>query len=60
MLIRTFVAKIINNDRKLLTDHEIIDRTAEQIESVITQVCEESFGFIRANGSQFSHLLSFI
>ena len=42
MLIRTFVAKIINNDRKLLTDHEIIDCTAEQIESVITQVCEES------------------
>ena len=36
---RTFVLKVINNDRKLLTDHETIDRIAEQIELVITQVC---------------------
>ena len=39
ILIRTFVLKVINNERKILTSHEIIDRIAEQIESVITQVC---------------------
>ena len=38
ILIRTFVLKVINNERKILTSHEIIDRIAEQIESVITQV----------------------
>ena len=42
MLIRTFDPKIMNNDRKCLTDHEIIDRVAEQTESVITQMCRES------------------
>ena len=40
MLIRTFVLKVINNESKILTSHEIIDRIAEQIESVITQVCK--------------------
>ena len=40
MLIRTFVLMVINNDRKSLTDHEIIDRIAEQIESAITQVLQ--------------------
>ena len=34
MLIRTSVLKVINNNRKIVTDHEIIDRIAEQIESV--------------------------
>ena len=38
LLIRTFVRKVINNEKKILTHHEIIDRTAEQTESVITQV----------------------
>ena len=38
LLIRTFVLKVINNGKKILTHHEIIDRTAEQTESVITQV----------------------
>ena len=42
MLIWTFVLKVINNDRKLLTDHEIVDCIAEQIESVISQVCKKS------------------
>ena len=37
-----FVLKVINNERKILTHQEIIDRTAEQIESVLTQVCKES------------------
>ena len=31
MLIRTFVLKVINNERKKLTHHEIIDRIAEQM-----------------------------
>ena len=38
MLIQTFVLKVINNERKILTHHEIIDCIAEKIESVITQV----------------------
>ena len=41
MLIPTFVLKILNNERKILTYHEIIDSIEEQIESVITQVCKE-------------------
>ena len=39
MLIRTFVLKVINNERKILTHQEIIDHIVEQIESVIFQVC---------------------
>ena len=35
MVIQTFVLKVINNIRKTLTDHEIIDCIAEKIESVI-------------------------
>ena len=41
MLIRTFVLKVINNERKILTNNEVIDCIAEQIESVVTQVCKE-------------------
>ena len=36
MLIQKFVLKVINNERKILIHYEIIDRIAEQIESVIT------------------------
>ena len=49
MLIRTFVLKVTNNDRKKLTNHEIIDPNAEQTESVITQVCKESKLWIHPN-----------
>ena len=42
MFIRIFVLKVINNERKILTHHEIIDRIAEQSVLVITQVCKES------------------
>ena len=35
MLIRPFVLKVINNDRKTLTHIEIVDLIAEKIESVI-------------------------
>ena len=38
ILIQMFVLKVINNERKILTHHEIIDRIAEQIVLVITQV----------------------
>ena len=42
MLIRTFVLKVINNEKKKLTHHEIIDRTVEQTVAVIIQVSIES------------------
>ena len=42
MLIQTFVLKVINDERKTLTHHEITDRIAKQIESVITQLRKES------------------
>ena len=44
MLIRMFVLKVINNEKNILTPHEIIDRIAEQIAVVITRVCNESMG----------------
>ena len=37
-LIQMFVAKVINNERNILTHHEIIDHIAEQIEPMIPQV----------------------
>ena len=49
MLIRTFVLKVINNERKKLTHHEIIDRIAEQTASVIIQVSKESKSSIHPN-----------
>ena len=42
MLIRTFVLKVINNERKKLTHHEIIDRIAEQTASLLFQMSKES------------------
>ena len=39
MLIQSFVLKVINNEGKFLTLHAIIDRIAEQIVFVITQMC---------------------
>ena len=48
-LVRTLVLKVINNERKNLTHHEIIDRIAEQTESLITQVCKKSKLWICSN-----------
>ena len=48
-LIRTNDLKVIDNKRKILTHHEIINCTAEQIVSVITQVCKESKLLIHVN-----------
>ena len=42
MLIRMFVLRVINNERKKLTHHEIINRIVEQTASVIIQVSKES------------------
>ena len=35
ILIRRFILKVINNKRRILTRHEIIDRIAEQIVQAI-------------------------
>ena len=49
ILIETFVLKVINNERKKLTHHEIIDRIADQTASVIIQVSKELKLRIRPN-----------
>ena len=50
MFIRRFVLKVINNEsKKSLTHHEIIDRIAQQIVLVITQVWKESKLWIDPN-----------
>ena len=38
MVLRIFVLKVTINERKILIHYEIIDRMAEQIESVINEV----------------------
>ena len=48
-LIRTNDLKVIDNKIKILTHHEIINCTAEQIVSVITRVCKESKLLIHVN-----------
>ena len=35
MLIRTFAIKVMNNERKILTHHKIIDHIAEEIAQII-------------------------
>ena len=53
MLIRTFVLKVINNERKILTHREIIDPIAGKIVAAKNQNC----AFIQTYGGQISHLL---
>ena len=57
MLIRTFVLKVINNDRKTLTHNEIVDLIAEKIEWSLKCAKNQSCGFIWTYGGQVSHLL---
>ena len=58
MLIQTFVLKVINTERKILTHHEIIDRIAKQIVSMITQVWKnQNCWFKRTYGDLVFHLL---
>ena len=61
MLIQTYVLKVINNARKKITHHEVIDRIAKQTESVTTQVCKELKLWIHPNlqRSRFSFTYSF-
>ena len=61
MLTWRFVLKVMNNERKILTHHGIIDHIAQQIVSVITQVCKESKLWIHPNlrSSNFSFTYSF-
>ena len=60
MLIPRFALKVINNERKNLTHHEVIDRIAQQIAFVITQMCKESRLWIHPNlrGPSFSFTYS--
>ena len=61
MLIQTFILKVINDERKTLTYHEIIDRIAKQNVPVITEAWKKSKLWIHTNlrryGGQVSHLL---
>ena len=61
MLTWRFALKVMNNERKILTHHGIIDHIAQQIVSVITQVCKESKLWIHPNlrSSNFSFTYSF-
>ena len=45
ILTRTFILKVINNERKILTHHEIIDGIAEEV----VLVCKESKLWIHPN-----------
>ena len=54
MLIQTFLLKVINNKRKNLTDHEIIDRIAEHLGWYAKH---QNGGIIRTYGGQSYHLL---
>ena len=64
MLVRTFVLKVINDERKNLTHHEIIDCIAEQTALVIIQVSKESKLMIHSNLRRprfsFTHSFKFI
>ena len=63
MSILKVIVKVINNGRKILTLHEIIDHIAKQIMLVITQVCKESkllgiHGNLRRPTFSFTYSLS--
>ena len=61
MIIRIFVLKVINNERKNLIHHKIINRMAEQSDQtmVITQVSKESKLWIHPNLRRPSFSLTF-
>ena len=59
MLIRKFILKVMNNERKILTHHKITDRIAEQLESVITQEYRESKLWIHPNLRRPSFLFTY-
>ena len=58
MLIRTFVVKAIDNERKKLTHHKIFDCIAEQLRRWSFQWAKnQNWGFIRTYRSHISQLL---
>ena len=59
MLVQIFFLKLINIERKTLAHPELIDRMAEQIESVIAQLCKESNLWVHPNLQQASLSLTF-
>ena len=59
MLIRIFVLKVINIEKKFLTHHATIDSMTEQIESVIIQVCKKSELWAHPNLQQTTFSLTF-
>ena len=59
MPLRTFVQKIINDERKILTHHDINDCIAEKIVSVITQIYKEKKLWIHPNLRQPNFLFSY-
>ena len=63
MLIRTFVVTVINNERKTLTHHGIIDCIKSILQNKLSRSSRkcaknQSSGFIRTYGGQVSHLLT--
>ena len=61
--VRSKGLKVMNNESKTLTNHEIIDRIVEQIQSMLTQVCKESKFWIHPNlrwpSYSFTYLFTF-
>ena len=49
MLIRTFVLKVIDNERNILNRHNIVNCISENVVSVIAQVCKETKLRIHSN-----------
>ena len=56
--VRSKGLKVMNNESKTLTNHEIIDRIVEQIQSMLTQVCKESKLWIQ--GGQVTYVLTYL
>ena len=56
MLIQTFVLKVINNEKNILTHHEIIDRI-DRIYKLCRCAKNQYCGFIRTYDGQISHLI---
>ena len=61
MLIRTFVLKVINNERKILTNDEIIIALQNKLSGLSLKCAKnQNCGFIRTYGDQVFHLLIYL
>ena len=57
ILTRTFVPKVLNNERKILNHHEMTDCIAEQLSWwLLNDSKNQNYGFIRTYDGQVSHL----